>query len=90
MNGAEDGAFELSGVEFDPDALLWVRGVDYVAGWRDARGAIVELETALAAVGIETEGPGTAQTRGDGSGVVRLLWSPATVRTVAQLLRKAS
>ncbi|MER5782896.1 hypothetical protein ABT104_14415 [Streptomyces mobaraensis] len=87
MRGADDGAFEGIGAEFDPDAVVWVRGVDYVAGWREAREAAAELEAALAAVGVEVQGASAAQTRGDGSGVVRLVWSAATVRAVARLIR---
>ncbi|EME98785.1 hypothetical protein J7W19_16465 [Streptomyces mobaraensis NBRC 13819 = DSM 40847] len=86
MRGADDGAFEGIGAEFDPDAVVWVRGVDYVAGWREAREAAAELETALTAVGVEVEGTAAAQTRGDGSGVVRVVWSPETVRAVARLI----
>lgn len=34
MHDPEGAGFEDEA--FDPDAVVWVRGVDYVAGWRDA------------------------------------------------------
>lgn len=84
MHGPEDEAF-------DPDAVVWSRGVDYLGGWREARDAAAELSDVLAAVGVDAEGASaTAQTRADGSGVVRLVWSAATVRAVARLVREAS
>ncbi|MHA7962448.1 hypothetical protein ACX9I7_32480 [Streptomyces sp. L500] len=90
MSASGEEAFEVTGCEFDPDAVLWVRGVDYVGGWRDARDAAEELKGALAAAGLEMAGlVGSAQTRADGSGVVRLLWPAETVRAVAELVRSA-
>ncbi|MEU5126113.1 hypothetical protein [Streptomyces mobaraensis] len=86
MHSADDGAFEGIGAEIDPDAVVWVRGVDYVAGWREAREAAAELEAALKAAGVETDGGAVAQSRADGSGAVRLLWDVATVRAVARAL----
>lgn len=90
MHGPEDGSFEVTGAEFDPDAVMWVRGVDYVGGWREAGDAAAELSAALSAAGVDTEGAtAIAQARADGSGVVRLVWSAATVRAVARLVREA-
>ncbi|MEU1824807.1 hypothetical protein ABZ502_20555 [Streptomyces abikoensis] len=90
MPASGEEAFEVTGCEFDPDAVLWVRGVDYVGGWRDAKDAAEELTGALASAGLETAGlVSSAQTRADGSGVVRLLWPAETVRAVAELVRSA-
>ncbi|MEV4924610.1 hypothetical protein [Streptomyces roseoverticillatus] len=73
---------------FDPDDVLWVRGVDYVAGWREATDAAAELTQALTAVGVPLDGAkATARSAADGSGVVRLVWSVETVRAVAELVR---
>ncbi|MGW1197913.1 hypothetical protein ACWD4B_19045 [Streptomyces sp. NPDC002536] len=86
----EDGVFEIGGAEFDPDALLWVHGVDYVGGWRDAKDAAAELDEALCSAGVESEGAkAVAQTRSDGTGVVRLVWPAELARAVAELIRQA-
>ncbi|MCC2275755.1 hypothetical protein LKL35_10035 [Streptomyces sp. ET3-23] len=91
MFGPEDGAFEVEGSEFDPDAGVWVRGVDYVGGWRDAKDAAAELSEALGGAGVDVQDATVvAQTRADGLGVVRLVWSAATVRAVARLVRDAA
>ncbi|MFI1431648.1 hypothetical protein [Streptomyces lydicus] len=77
--------------EFDPDAVLWVRGVDYMAGWRDATRAAAELSDALTAADVdETAVKLRAGTTTDGSGLVRLELSPATAREVAKLVRVAA
>jgi alpha-beta hydrolase superfamily lysophospholipase len=54
MHDPEDAGFESE--SFDPDEVVWVRGVDYVAGWRDATDAGGELADALAAAGFDTTG----------------------------------
>ncbi|WP_424888592.1 hypothetical protein [Streptomyces sp. XH2] len=74
--------------EFDPDDVLWVRGVDYVAGWREATDAAADLVAVLTAAGVPLDGArATARSGADGSGVVRLVWSAETVRAVAELVR---
>ncbi|MFC5718989.1 hypothetical protein ACFP1Z_02180 [Streptomyces gamaensis] len=84
-----DGVWSDAG-ESDPDAVVWVRGVDYAAGWRAAKDAAAELEKALTAAGVDAAGASmSAATRADGSGVVRLVWPVETVRTVARLLEDA-
>ncbi|WP_329150779.1 hypothetical protein OG275_13825 [Streptomyces niveus] len=81
----------FEGEEFDPEAVLWVRGVDYVTGWRDAGQAAAELVDALTAVGVDTAGARLrAGAAADGSGVVRLELSAATAREVAMLARVAA
>ncbi|QSY52578.1 MULTISPECIES: hypothetical protein [Streptomyces] len=88
MFGPGDEAFETAGTEFDPDAVIWVPGVDYVRGWREARDAAAELADVLGSAGVDLEGTtATAQTRADGSGVVRLVWPVETVHAVANLVR---
>ncbi|MFI9238502.1 hypothetical protein [Streptomyces sp. NPDC053079] len=90
MRGPGNDEFDVSDSQFDPDAVLWVRGVDYVGGWRDALGAADELSAALADAGVRTEGAtSVAQTGPDGSGVVRLVWPAEVVRAVAALVRYA-
>ncbi|MFI9721137.1 hypothetical protein ACIHFE_16030 [Streptomyces sp. NPDC052396] len=90
MFGPEEGAFEATGAGFDPDDVVWVRGVDYLGGWREARDAAAELETALRSAGVDTEDMRmTAQTQADGSGMVRLVWTTGVARAVARLLRNA-
>ncbi|MGW7485837.1 hypothetical protein [Streptomyces sp. NPDC054786] len=71
MDGIGDDGFD--GEDLDPDAVLWVRGVDYLAGWRDAMQAAAELGDALVAAGVDTAGIKLrAAAVSDGSGVVRL------------------
>ncbi len=91
MSAPGEEAYEMAGSKFDPDAVVWVRGVDYVGGWREARDAATELRAALAAAGVETDdSSASAQTRADGSGVVRLVWPTDTVRAVVELVRVAA
>ncbi|MFK0289142.1 hypothetical protein ACIQU6_01475 [Streptomyces sp. NPDC090442] len=81
--------FEAEGL--DPDALLWVRGVDYLTGWREAARVAAELGDALTAVGVDLEGAKLqAVSAADGSGVVRLDLPTATAREVAVLTRVAA
>ncbi|MDX3231261.1 hypothetical protein [Streptomyces sp. ME19-01-6] len=89
MSSLEGGAFD--GWEIDPDAVMWVRGVDYIAGWRDATAASGELDSALRLVGVDMEGARLrAATAADGSGVVRFELSAAVAREVAALAREAA
>lgn len=89
MFGPGDEAFETAGTEFDPDAVIWVPGVDYVRGWREAREAAAELTDVLGNAAVDLQGAtATAQTRTDGSGVVRLVWPVETVQAVAKLVRR--
>lgn len=89
--GPGDEAFGSEGEQVDPDAVLWVRGVDYVTGWRDATQAAGELGDALTAAGVDVAGAKLqASTATDGSGVVRLELSSATAREVAKLARVAA
>ncbi|MFH8788524.1 hypothetical protein [Streptomyces roseoverticillatus] len=75
--------------EFDPDDVTWVRGVNYVAGWREATNAASDLVAALTAAGVPLDGArATARSAADGSGVVRLMWPVETVRAVAELVRR--
>ncbi|MGP4112522.1 hypothetical protein ACTWP5_16625 [Streptomyces sp. 4N509B] len=87
MNGP-DGAVGPLNEEFDPDAVLWVRGVDYVSGWRDAQAAVGELAEALAGAGVDLGGVRLrADAAPDGSGVVHLTCSSSTARDLALLAR---
>jgi len=86
MCGPEDDRFD--GEAADLDAGMWVRGVDYVNGWRDAKEAVAELGDALRLVGVDTtEARLRASAGTDGAGVVRLELSAATAREVAMLAR---
>ncbi|MFF7230128.1 hypothetical protein BX264_3163 [Streptomyces sp. 2333.5] len=89
MDGIGDDGFD--GEDLDPDAVLWVRGVDYLAGWRDATQAAAELGEALSAAGLDTtEAKLRAAAVSDGSGVVRLELSAAAAREVAVRARAAT
>lgn len=89
MNSTGDDGFDAA--DLDPDAVLWVRGVNYLAGWRDASQALTELSHALTAAGIDTTGAQLrAGTSADGFGVVRLELTTSTAREIAPLARVAA
>ncbi|MEV0368277.1 hypothetical protein AB0I10_00320 [Streptomyces sp. NPDC050636] len=90
MSGHVEGV-GFEGGDFEPEATLWVRGVDYVAGYRDASVAGAELAEALEAVGMDTSDVTVCAHAGpDGSGLVRVALSPTAVRQVAALVRAAA
>ncbi|MEW2275156.1 hypothetical protein ACFY7F_13390 [Streptomyces griseofuscus] len=69
------------------DSGLWVSGVDYISGWREAREAADRLNVALLGVGLELSAVrAVASTSEDGRGVVRLMGWPAAVGRLAELL----
>ncbi|MFI0271119.1 hypothetical protein [Streptomyces luteogriseus] len=73
------------------DSGLWVSGVDYIAGWREARVAADRLNRALLSVGFELSAVrAVASTNEDGRGVVRLAGWPDAVDRLAQLLEVRS
>ncbi|MGP3924655.1 hypothetical protein [Streptomyces sp. 8N616] len=86
MDDPREPGFESEAL--DLDAILWVRGVDYVAGWREAKDAAAELADALTEAGVKTTGvQARADAAADGSGVVHMRLSAPTVRDVAAVLR---
>ncbi|MFF0833837.1 MULTISPECIES: hypothetical protein [unclassified Streptomyces] len=69
------------------DSGLWVAGVDYIAGWREAREAADRLNRALLGVGLGlSELRAVASTSEDGRGVVRLTGWPDAVDRLTDLL----
>ncbi|MET8680925.1 hypothetical protein ABZW18_25925 [Streptomyces sp. NPDC004647] len=88
------GERDFESEALDPDALLWVRGVDYVTGWRDAKDAAAELAAALTAAGMDVTGETGVRARAaadvDGSGVVHLRLSAAMLRGIAALVRDSA
>ncbi|MFE3248451.1 hypothetical protein [Streptomyces sp. NPDC059209] len=89
MNSTGDDEFDAD--DLDPDAVLWVRGVNYLAGWRDASQALTELTDALTAAGINTsDAQLRANASADGSGVLRVELAPETAREIAMLARVAA
>lgn len=69
------------------DSGLWVSGVDYIAGWREAREAADRLNRALLGLGFELSAVrAVASTDEDGRGVVRLAGWPDVVERLAALL----
>ncbi|MEU5028212.1 hypothetical protein [Streptomyces milbemycinicus] len=89
MCGPGDDGFD--GEAADLEAGIWVRGVDYVSGWRDAKEAAAELGDALKLVGVDGAGARLRAAAGpDGSGVVRFELSAARAREVAALAREAA
>ncbi|WRZ94454.1 hypothetical protein OHB54_38650 [Streptomyces sp. NBC_01007] len=70
---------------------LWVSGVDYVAGWRDAREAADRLNRALLGAGFErSQVRAVASTDERGRGVVRMAGQLDVVDRLALLLEAAT
>ncbi|WP_229881600.1 hypothetical protein [Streptomyces alanosinicus] len=79
-----DGS-DVTGTDFG----LWVRGVDYMTGWREAREAADEANLAFLGSGFEpSELRAVAATDDDGRGVVRLVGHPTAVIRLAGLLQQ--
>ncbi|MCX4818981.1 hypothetical protein OG883_03485 [Streptomyces sp. NBC_01142] len=79
---------DFDGEALEPDGWIWVRGVDYVAGWRSATDAAAELTIAMAEAGIDTSGVAAkAGTGPDGSGVLRLSLPVDTALALAKVAR---
>ncbi|GAA2135854.1 hypothetical protein [Streptomyces synnematoformans] len=90
MGDPGDAGFEEEEA-FGLDALVWLPGVDYLSGWREAKTAAAELAVALRSAGVDTSGVrARADTGGDGSGVVRLVLPVDTVREIALLARRST
>ncbi|MGW7409201.1 hypothetical protein ACWGI9_36850 [Streptomyces sp. NPDC054833] len=69
------------------DSGLWVSGIDYIAGWREAREAADRLNRALLAVGFELSAVRAVASADEGGrGVVRLAGRPGAVERLARLL----
>ncbi|MEU4682343.1 hypothetical protein [Streptomyces xinghaiensis] len=82
---------DFSSEGLDPDGWVWVRGVDYVAGWRSATDAAAELMAALAETGIVTsEIESRPDTTSDGAGVVRLALPVEAARAFAAVARRGA
>ncbi|WP_460067942.1 hypothetical protein [Streptomyces sp. YKOK-I1] len=80
-----DGPDDMTGV----GSGLWVRGVDYMAGWRVAREAAEQLNFALLLAEFEpSELRAVAATNDDGRGVVRLVGLPGAAIRLAGLLER--
>ncbi|CAB46969.1 MULTISPECIES: hypothetical protein [Streptomyces] len=78
-----DGLDGVAGVE----SGLWVRGVDYVGGWRSARESADRLNRALLGAGFELSAVrAVASADETGRGVVRLAGWPETADRLAVLL----
>jgi hypothetical protein len=74
--------------DLDPDSWLWLPGVDYAAGWREARDAADGLNAALAACGVERQQlRAVADTDAAGQGWVRLVGVPAGWQRLGMVLR---
>ncbi|MGK4582555.1 hypothetical protein [Kitasatospora sp. HPMI-4] len=87
-----DGDFFGGSAEgLEPDAWLWLRGVDYAAGWRQARAAAGELNELLAGCGVERwQLRAIADTDAQGRGVVRMEGVEAGWRRLEELLHLAA
>ncbi|GHA17927.1 hypothetical protein ACFOOM_10550 [Streptomyces echinoruber] len=73
------------------DALLWTPGVDYIAGWREAREAADRLNRALLGAGLELSTMrAVASTDERGRGVVRLTGWPGGAHRLAELLESTA
>ena len=73
------------------DSGLWVRGVDYVTGWRKAGAAADRLNRALLGAGFElSEVRAVASTDEGGRGVVRVAGWPDAVDRLAGFLESVA
>ncbi|MEU6319031.1 hypothetical protein [Streptomyces sp. NPDC047009] len=82
-NWLSDGLDDVAGV----DSGLWVPGVDYMAGWSEAREVADRLNRALLGAGFELSAVrAVASTDDDGRGVVRLAGGLSAVDRLARLL----
>ncbi|MCC9739721.1 hypothetical protein [Streptomyces sp. MNU89] len=82
---------DFSGEGLDPDGWVWVRSVDYVAGWRSATDAAAELIAAMAEAGVDTSGfESRADAAPDGSGIVRLAIPVEAARAIAAVARRGT
>ncbi|MFC8126443.1 hypothetical protein [Streptomyces sp. NPDC057302] len=90
MTGAgEDWLSDGLGVAGE-DFGLWVPGVDYLAGWREAREAADRLNRAFLGAGLElSQVRAVASTNEDGRGLVRMAGSPDAVERLASFLEMA-
>ncbi|MFE7898859.1 hypothetical protein ACFU3E_15335 [Streptomyces sp. NPDC057424] len=71
----------------DAGSGLWVRGVDYVGGWRSARESADRLNRALLGAGFELSAVRAVASADDtGRGVVRLAGRPEAADRLAVLL----
>ncbi|MFG2272097.1 hypothetical protein ACGFNY_20340 [Streptomyces chartreusis] len=87
MTGSGEGGLS-DGLDMPgADSGLWVSGVDYIAGWREAREVADRLNRALLSVGFELSAVrAVASTNEEGRGVVRLTGWPDAVDRLAQVL----
>ncbi|MFJ9540331.1 hypothetical protein ACIRPX_24100 [Streptomyces sp. NPDC101225] len=88
-----------AGAEWHGDGLgvtgaesgMWVRGVDYMPGWREAREAADQMNLALLGAEFEpSELRAVAATAEDGRGLVRLIGTPGAVIRLAGLLEESA
>lgn len=85
-----DGDFVGDLDELDPDRWLWLPGVDYEAGWLEARSEVEALNDLLAELGIDRcQLKAIADTDAQGRGWVRLAGVPSGWRRLELLLTLA-
>ncbi|MFI6286459.1 hypothetical protein ACIBCM_17155 [Streptomyces sp. NPDC051018] len=85
------GNWSGDGLDSEIDCALWVPGVDYITGWREARAVTERLNAALRSAGFElSELRAVAASGADGCGVVRLAGRPGAMDRLAGLLKSAS
>ncbi|MDH6127578.1 hypothetical protein [Kitasatospora sp. GP82] len=76
--------------DLDPDAWLWLPGMDYAAGRREARDEADAVNALLAELGVErAELRAVADTDAEGRGMVRLVGVPSGWRRLELLLTLA-
>ncbi|MFF1515246.1 hypothetical protein [Streptomyces sp. NPDC058305] len=91
MTGSDEDWLR-DGLDFEgADRGLWVSGVDYIAGWRAARGAADRLNRALLGAGFElSQARAVASTDDSGRGVVRVAGRLGAVDRLSVLLEGIS
>ncbi|MFF2076545.1 hypothetical protein ACFVXG_17525 [Kitasatospora sp. NPDC058162] len=90
MDEDDDFGAELA-ASLDPDSWVWLPGVDYVAGWRVARRTADEVNSLLAACGVDrSQLRAIADTDAQGGALVRLEGVPEGWTSLTGLLCLAS
>ena len=86
MHNPEKTGFTSDGL--DLDAALWVRGINYLLGRREATNAARALTNVPEAAGVKAADMQLrADTGPDGSGIVSLKCSPEVARRIARLVK---
>ncbi len=90
LDGDDDFGAELA-ANLDPDSWVWLPGVDYAAGWRAARRTADEVNSLLAACGVDrSQLRAIADTDAEGRALVHLEGAIDGWTSLQELLSKVA